>query len=252
MLPLFANEYVPWLCGAAFVAGGVDAVAGGGGLITVPSLLASGLSEHFAMGTNKGQAVFGALASFASFWRRKELDRARIPFAFGAAFAGSLLGAALLLAIPKEPLKPLMIGFLVVAAALVLLPKPKQSANAVPSLTRAGIIGILCGSYDGFFGPGTGSILIAAHMAFMGDRATRASGNAKVANLGSNLAAVLLFALKGKVLWHVSLPMAAANAAGAFLGARIAIGAGDRFVRLTVVVVACALVLKLLWGLMRP
>lgn len=244
------------LCLASFAAGCVDAVAGGGGLITVPALLATGLPEHFVMGTNKGQAVFGATSSFVSFWRKGLVDRARALPAFASAFVGSLAGAALLLRLPREPLRPAMVVLLLAAAVLVLIPKPRARvvsdaslAHGTSLVVRASLIALACGAYDGFFGPGTGSLLIAAHMMFMGDVATRASGNAKVANLASNLAAVLMLAWRGKVLWHISLPMAVANALGAFLGARIAIGAGDRFVRYVVVTVAVALVLKVTFGL---
>jgi uncharacterized membrane protein YfcA len=112
-------------------------------------------------------------------------------------------------------------------------------------------IGFALGFYDGFFGPGTGSILIVAFVLVFGDTLTRASGNAKVVNLASNLAAVLLFTMKGTVLWKVSFPMAAANALGAFVGARLAVRKGDTLVRKVVLVVVSALVVKIAWDLVR-
>jgi uncharacterized protein len=107
------------------------------------------------------------------------------------------------------------------------------------------------GFYDGFFGPGVGSMLIVVFVLLFGDTLTRASGNAKVVNLASNVAALLLFSLRGTVLWKIALPMAAANAAGAFVGARLAVRRGDRFVRVVVLAVVAALVLKITLDLLR-
>jgi len=107
------------------------------------------------------------------------------------------------------------------------------------------------GFYDGFFGPGVGSMLIVVFVMLFGDTLTRASGNAKVVNLASNLAALLLFASRGAVLWKIALPMAAANATGAFVGARLAVKRGDRFVRVVVLIVVAALVLKIGLDLVR-
>lgn len=245
------------LCLTGFGAGFVDAIAGGGGLLTVPALVASGLGEHFALGTNKGQAVFGATSSVASFYRKKELNRERIPFTFAGGFLGSLLGARLLLWMRPEPLKPLVVVLLIVAVALVLAPKPRPKTDEelalLPRARPLALLGftLVLGAYDGFFGPGTGSILIAGFMTFFGDRATRASGNAKVANFASNVAATLTMAFSHKILWGIALPMAAANALGAFVGARVAIRGGDRFVRMVVVLVVAALMVKIIWGFLH-
>jgi hypothetical protein len=108
------------------------------------------------------------------------------------------------------------------------------------------------GFYDGFFGPGVGSMLIVAFVLVFGDTLTRASGNAKVVNLASNVAALLLFTMKGTVEWRIAIPMAAANALGAFVGARIAVKRGDRFVRVVVLGVVTILVLKMAYDLISP
>src|SRR5580704_9478264 len=208
---------VALLAGAAFAAGVVDAIAGGGGLVTFPALIAAGLPPHLAIGTNKGQAVFGAVTSATHFWRAEGLDRDRAPLAFAAGLAGALLGALGVLAVRPEPLRPVIIVLLGIAAAVVLLrghvtPTPRTPPH--PHLALAAIaLGL--GAYDGFFGPGTGSMLIVAFMLVFGDAMTRASGNAKVVNLASNLAAVAVFASRGTILWSVALPMAACNALGA-------------------------------------
>lgn len=230
---------------AAFAAGLVDAIAGGGGLITVPSLLAIGLPPQLAIATNKGQASFGALSSFVSFLSKGEIDRPRMPPGFVAGFLGSLVGARVLLWMRPEPLKPIVLVLLVLAAGMVLYPRRPTIGQARPwAMISLAPIALALGFYDGFFGPGTGSILIVAFAIVFGDTLTRASGNAKVVNLASNLAALLLFSIKGAVLWRLAAPMAASNALGAFVGARLAVKRGDRFVRAIVLGVVCSLVAK--------
>jgi len=240
---------------AAFAAGLVDAVAGGGGLVSLPALLAAGLPPHVALGTNKGQAVFGAIASAISYARRGQIDRDRAPLAFGAGFVGSWLGGLGLLAVPLAPLRVIVIVLLLGAAAIVLCRRRVQSHPRITSggVGRAVLVGValVIGAYDGFFGPGTGTLLVIAFATLFGDSLVRASGNAKVVNLASNLAAVILFASRGTVLGRVALPMAAANALGAALGAHLAIKNGDRVVRIAVVVVVIAVVGKLAWDLIQ-
>ncbi len=247
---------------AAFAAGCIDAIAGGGGLVTFPALVAAGLPPHLALGTNKGQAVFGAVSSAAHFWRAGGLDRDRAALGFAAGLVGALLGARAVLAVRPEPLRPVIMVLLAAAAAVVLLRgrvRPRGgSADAAssgqgtqasprprhPRLALAAIaLGI--GAYDGFFGPGTGSLLIVAFLLVFGDSLTRASGNAKIVNLASNLAAVGVFAARGTVLWPIALPMAVANALGATVGARLALRSGDRLVRGVVIVVVAAAIGKL-------
>lgn len=250
------------LCLAGFGAGFVDAIAGGGGLVTVPSLMQTGLAMPLVLGTNKGQAVFGAVASFVTYYRKGALDKSRITISFIAAFVGSLLGARLLLWMPSKPLKPLVLALLVFAMVAVLIPRKaravapefaSEKASPRPPIAAwiLATIALALGAYDGFFGPGTGSILIALYMRVCGDEATRASGNAKVANLASNLAAMLTFAWRGDILWHIALPMALANALGATLGARAAIHVGASLVRFVLVAVVLTMLAKLTYELLH-
>lgn len=235
------------LAAAAFCAGFVDAIAGGGGLLTVPALLMTGLPPQVVLATNKGQAVFGAISSAASFWKRGGIDRARAPLGFFCGAVGSLAGARLLLAMRPEPLKPIVLGLLVFAAIVVALRErlPLRPGGVQRHRLALAAAALLLGAYDGFFGPGTGTLLIVAFVVLMGDSLTRASGNAKVVNLASNLAALAMFAAKGAIVWKIALPMAACNASGAYLGAKVALARGDRFVRLVVLAVVAALVVKL-------
>jgi uncharacterized membrane protein YfcA len=237
---------------AAFAAGLVDAIAGGGGLVTVPALLAAGLPPQVALATNKGQASFGAVSSFASFWSRGGIDRKRAPLGFVFGFLGSMAGARVLLLVRPEPLKPVVLVLLMIAATIVVWPrKPTHGTAHSWAMIALGPIAFALGFYDGFFGPGVGSMLIVAFVLVFGDTLTRASGNAKVVNLASNLAALLLFTMRGTVQWRIAIPMAAANALGAFVGARLAVKRGDKLVRVVVLGVVTVLVLKMAYDLVR-
>lgn len=237
---------------AAFFAGLVDAIAGGGGLVTVPALLAAGLDPRIALATNKGQAVFGAIASAASYRARGAVDPERERVAFGAGFVGSVLGALLLLRFRPEPLRPVIVVLLLVAVAIALVPRERLPVMrpSRPRLALAAVAFVL-GTYDGFFGPGVGSMLIVANVVLFQDPLVKASGNAKIVNLASNLAAFGYFAWQGKVLFAISLPMAVANALGAYTGSRLAVRGGDKLVRRVVVGVVLAIVIKLLRDIVR-
>jgi uncharacterized membrane protein YfcA len=243
------------LVAAALAAGVVDAIAGGGGLLTVPALLAAGLPPQLALGTNKGQSVFGSASALARFARAGLVDPRRAAAGFPAGLAGSLAGAAAVTAIDPARLKPIVLGLLVAAGLFVGLRRgpPRAVARVPPRLagvTTAGLA-LAIGAYDGFFGPGTGTLLIVAFASLLGDPLQRASGEAKVVNFASNLAAMALFASRGLVVWQVALPMAAAQAAGGLVGAHLAVRRGDVLVRRVVVLVVLALVAKVgrdLWG----
>ncbi len=238
----------------ALLAGAVDAIGGGGGLLTVPALLWAGLPPHLALGTNKGQSVFGSFAALLRFVRAGMVDprRARVTFPLG--LLGSLAGAALVLAVPPAALRPVVLGLLGFAALFVGLrrPGPPRLEDAPPRRhgpALAGAAALVIGAYDGFFGPGTGTFLIVAFVALLGDGLAHASASAKVVNFASNLAAVALFSARGVVVWRIALPMAVAQLAGGWLGAHLAVRRGDALVRRVVVLVALALAAKLAWDL---
>jgi uncharacterized membrane protein YfcA len=240
----------------ALAAGTIDAIAGGGGLLTVPALLAAGLPSHLALGTNKGQSVFGSFASMVKFARAGMIDPARARVGFPLGLLGSLLGAALVLTVPPATLKPVVLVLLAGAALFIGLRRGKPEARAAAGAPRrhggtvtAGLVALSIGAYDGFFGPGTGTFLIVASVALLGDGLAEASAGAKVVNFASNLAAVALFAWRGLVLWQVALPMAAGQLAGGWIGAHLAIRRGDGLVRRVAVAVSLALAAKLAWDL---
>jgi uncharacterized protein len=252
---LFSTGLIALLVADAFVAGFVNSIAGGGGLISLPALLAVGLPPQIAIGTNKAQAVFGAFTSVASYWNQESVNRERAALGFAAGFAGSILGARAMLAVPLGPMRVIVMVLLLAAAALVLarrnvVPQPRLLS---PGVASAALIGIAfgLGAYDGFFGPGTGSLLVVAFTTVFGDSLTRASGNAKIVNFASNLAAFITFTLHGTVIWRLALPMAVANVVGSAAGARLAVKNGDRLVRGFVLVMVLAVVVKLAVDLAR-
>jgi uncharacterized membrane protein YfcA len=232
---------------AAFLAGAVDAIGGGGGLIMVPALLAAGLPPHLALGTNKGQAVFGSFSAMVRFARGGMVDGRRARINFPVAFLGSLGGTALVLILRPELLRPVVLVLLILAAVLVTVVRPRPSAGT-ETRRHAGVLAALValtvGCYDGFFGPGAGTFYIAGFVALLGISLARASAEAKVANFASNLAAVILFAARGDVIWAISLPLAFGQLLGGWVGAHLAIKRGDAFVRVVVLLVVIALVIK--------
>jgi uncharacterized membrane protein YfcA len=240
---------------AAFVAGFVDAIAGGGGLITLPALLGAGLPAHLALGTNKGQAIFGSSTAAFAYGRRGALDlqRARVTFPF--ALVGSCMGAAAVHLLAPATLRPVVLVLLPCAAATLLVRKPDRTGTPGPSRTRAlvysALLALVIGAYDGFFGPGCGTFLIIGFVVLLHEPLVAATADAKVANFGSNAAAVAVFAMHGHILWRVALPMAGAQLSGAWVGAHVAIRGGDRLVRAMVVLVVIGLCAKLAWDLLR-
>jgi uncharacterized membrane protein YfcA len=230
----------------AFVAGAVDAIAGGGGLITLPALLTAGLPPHLALGTNKGQSVWGSAAALITFWRAGQVDRKQAQLAFPLGLVGAAIGAALVSGIDKDALRPIVIVMLVAAAALLVIKKPPGTGELSRHyLSIAAALALAIGFYDGFFGPGTGTFLIVGFVALCGRTMTSATADAKVVNFASNLAAVGVFLYEDSIVWSVALPMAGGQLLGGFLGGRLAIKGGTKLIRIAVLAVSGALVAKL-------
>jgi uncharacterized membrane protein YfcA len=239
---------------AAFVAGVVDSVAGGGGLITLPALLAAGLPPHLALGTNKGQSVWGSGAALVSYARAGYVRGGRARVTFPVGLVGATLGVCLLVQVPSAFLKPLVLGLLVaVAVFLAFRPKlaPPADAPEHPPLRLAasGAIAFVIAFYDGFFGPGTGTFLILCFVLLLHEVPLRASAEAKVVNFASNLASCGIFALSDYVVWRAAVPMAAGQLLGATLGARLTVKRGDDLVRKIVMLVVLGTCAKLAWDL---
>jgi uncharacterized protein len=233
------------------VAGLVDAIAGGGGLLTLPALwlLAPGLDPRQLLGTNKGQGVFGTATSLQRFASSPLLDRRRAWASFPPALAGAALGALLVSFIRPEVLTPVVMIMLGMAAVLVIIQRPPHLhlETRPRPWWMAAVVGFILAGYDGFFGPGTGTFLILAYTWLWHDPLDAASANAKVVNFASNLASMAMFAWLGLIVWSYALPMAAGQVVGGYLGAHLTIRVGRKLVRYVVVGVSLALMLRLAW-----
>ena len=243
---------IAFLCVAAFAAGGLDAVVGGGGLVQLPALLL--VLPHTPvvqlLGTNKLAAIVGTGSAAATYSRRVDMHAPTAARMAVAAFVGSALGALLATVAGSSVLRPVVLVALVCVWVYTLRRPGLGEAEALRLTPRgqAGVAlggGALIGLYDGFVGPGTGSFLVFLLVGAVGLSFLHASATAKAVNTMTNLAALLLFGLTGHVLWRLGAAMALSNLAGAQLGVRIAIRRGSTWVRRVFLVVVAVLIVRL-------
>jgi uncharacterized membrane protein YfcA len=233
----------------ALIAGAVDAVAGGGGLITVPALLGAGLGPVEALATNKAQGVFGTAAATANFVHKGAIDLRRAAFAVACTFVGAAAGTLLVRHLGSELLGGL-IPALLIAFALYFLLSPRVSD--LDSHQRAGEVGFalgvgtLVGFYDGFFGPGTGTFFAMGYVALLGYNLRRATAHTKLLNFTSNLAALLFFLPGGHIVWAYGLTMAAGQLIGGWIGSHLVLKHGAWLIRPVLVAASLAVSAKLL------
>ena len=235
---------------AAFAAGWVDAVVGGGGLLQLPALLlVPGLSPVQALATNKLGSIFGTSTSALTYYRRARPDlRTALPMA-AVALVGSFGGASIAAALPVEVFKPVIVVALVTVATITLL-RPALGGTTALRFSggahyRAAVaVGLAIGVYDGVLGPGTGTFLVIAMVSLLGYDFLQASAKAKIVNFATNLGALLFFVPHGSVVWGLALLLGAANVGGSYLGSRMAIASGTRFIRTVFLVVVAALIVK--------
>lgn len=252
------GSVTPWglvvLCLAAFAAGAVDAIVGGGGLIQLPALLlfAPGGAAVYSLATNKMASVLGTAAATAGYARRVPIDWAcALPMAL-TALLGSVAGAGLAAALPSRVLTYVVLVALV-AVGLYTWRRPDLGATHAPRFGRRRQLvamlvgGVLIGFWDGLAGPGTGSFLVFWLVGLVGFGFLEASATAKLVNTATNVGALLVFLPTGAVLPGLGAAMALCNVSGSLIGARLAIGRGSGFVRRVFLVVVAALVASLLW-----
>ena len=239
------------VCPLVFLAGFVDSVAGGGGLISLPAYLFVGLPPHIASGTNK---VVNAMGTALATWKYYKSGNIRIKLAILAAVGaliGSSIGTEIALHIQADVFKILLLVALPVAAAVITFKKDfgNDPPEEVPPETNKEriaclIIGVLIGCYDGMIGPGTGTFMIMAFTLVVGMDLLTASGCAKMGNLASNIASAVLWITNGQVLFALVIPAAACNMLGSWFGSRYAIRGGSQKVRGMIYVVLALLFLK--------
>jgi len=239
------------LCLAAFVAGFIDAIVGGGGLIQTPMglILLPNLPVSTVIGTFKVPAFSGT--SFAAYQYLKKVDMnwKLLSIMMLLAFPSAFLGSTLLTYVSNDFMKPLL---LVVLSFLVIYTYAKKNFgqhieknhSKRTQIWNAIGISFVVGLYDGFIGPGTGSFLVVAFIAIMGFDFLHASANAKMVNLSTNFGSICLFMLKGKIIWTIAIPMAISNAFGGWIGAKLAVNKGNSFIRIFFLVVVVGTLIR--------
>ncbi len=239
------------VCPLVFLGGLIDAVAGGGGLITLPAYLLAGLPPHLASGTNKCGNAFGTLLATGRFLKHGNIHLPSAIIGGLLALVGAWLGAQLNMVMPEEYLYYIMLAAVPTMALFLLLKRDFGSENRSSELPPrkllflAGCIGLAVGCYDGFFGPGAGTFLMIAFTSLCKFDLLTASGNTKVANSASNVASLITFALSGQVLWAVGIPAALCGIAGNYVGSGIAIKGGAKVIRPMFLVVLSLLIFRL-------
>ena len=242
------------VCPLVFLAGFVDSVAGGGGLISLPAYYLAGLPPVMAAGTNKLSACLGTMAASGRFLLGHEVNGRTALLAALGAFPGSWLGTAVLRHIPEQSIRIMMIAAIPLVAIVVLRKKNFGGQRLTPErldMPVSFLIGLGVGFYDGLIGPGTGTFLILLFTTLMGMEAVMASGTAKLVNLTSNLASLISLALAGKVILLLGLPAAACGIAGNLLGAGMTIKRGSGFIRGMLMVVLALLLAKMVWDMVQ-
>ncbi len=242
------------LCPLIFAASFIDAVAGGGGLISVPAYFLTGIPPKFALGSNKFSASLGTLIAAGTYVKSKKVDLYGAGISFVAASIGAYTGAEIAKISDNDFLSYFLLVALPIAAIIILKNKSFKEEDK-EKLARRKKLAILCvmfglvfGFYDGFFGPGTGTFLMIAYN-FIGYDIVKASGNSKIVNLSSNLASCVSFLIGGFVLFELAIPASVASILGGFLGARLAVKNGSKIIRPILVTVLTLLLMKIAFDL---
>jgi uncharacterized membrane protein YfcA len=247
-------EVALFLAIASGFAGFVDAMAGGGGLIQLPALIVGLPNKELPLilGTNKVPSIFGTAAAARNYFKNIKPDIPLTLSMMGPAFIGSIGGASLAAAVPKDFFKPFIV-FLLVAVAIYTWIKPELGMNENLKYTHkkrlaiVALIGLLIGFYDGIFGPGTGTFLVFFLVSGIGYAFLKASGTAKLVNISTNAGAILSFQLTGHIWWQLGLLLAFANVTGAIIGSRLAIKGGSPLVRKVFLAVTFLLIARVAW-----
>ncbi|MDZ4792078.1 MAG: TSUP family transporter [Hyphomicrobiales bacterium] len=248
-------ETLATLFAIAILAGCFDAIAGGGGLITVPALLLAGLPPLEVIATNKLQTTFGSTSSSLTFARRGLIEwRSAIPFAL-LAFAGSIAGALSVKLVPRPVLEAAVPVMLIIIASYFALSRRMTNEDAkakVSPLLFGALIPPVVGFYDGIFGPGAGSFYMAGFVSLLGYGVVKATAHTKLANAGSNWGSLLVFMVSGSIVWTVGLIMGVGSLIGAQIGSRLAIRFGATLIRPLLVVICIAMTVRLLADPQNP
>lgn len=251
---ILSPETIAFLMAAATMAGCVDAMAGGGGLITLPALLAAGIPPVQAVATNKLQSSFGTFGACVAYARRGHMDLKTYKAPIIAAFVGSVGGAWLLQRVDPSILAGLMPALLVAMAAYFTFSPKLGDADSHARVGMAGLTGLVgvVGFYDGFFGPGAGAFYTTILLALGGLSILRATAQTKAANFASNVAGLLTMVAGGHVIWIAGLCMAVGSLVGGQIGSHLAMRFGSRLIKPLLIVMSLALTAKMLLDPKNP
>ena len=224
------------VCPLVFLAGFVDSIAGGGGLISLPAYYMAGLPPHFVLGTNKVSSSIGTIFSTSTYIRGGFVYKRIIPVSVAGALFGSWIGARCALLLDEQALRWLMIALVPALAVFTMLKKDlftpdQRDMQPVKEQILTAVIALTLGWYDGFFGPGAGMFLLFCFIGILRLNPVTANGNAKVVNLCSNISAAVTFAISGKAIFALALPCAAFSICGNMLGARITVKKGAKIIK---------------------
>jgi len=245
-----------FVCLMVGLAGFVDASAGGGGIIALPAYVFTGMPAHFAYGCNKFSSACGTTLSVFKFWSAGAVSIRSSLLAAFSSFIGSGITASIVLMIPENVLKTMLLLILPLVAVVIFLKKDIGNENLSHSLSNKAslflslLIGFLIGGYDGMFGPGAGTFAIFAFSSIMKYDLRTASGNAKIVNLASNYASLLTFALAGTVYYKIAIPAGICNIIGNYIGSAYALKKGGRFIRSMMIIVMIFLLAKITFDLL--
>lgn len=239
------------LSAVSFLAGFIDSIAGGGGLLLLPSLIIAGLPPQVALGTNKFASSIGTGTALVNFILKKKVVWKIAASGIAFSLIGSIIGTKTILIFNNETVGRIIIFLLPLAMLITLIPqkghKTRTDLSSMDLYFKIPLICLFIGFYDGFFGPGTGSFLIIAFYIFTGIGLVKSSATAKVFNLASNIGALIVFILGGKVIYLLGIPLAAANIAGNYFGSNLAIKKGSNTVRFFLLLSLTILMISLIW-----
>ncbi|MCT4662656.1 MAG: TSUP family transporter [Tissierellales bacterium] len=238
------------ICVAGFLGAMVDAMVGGGGLITLPALISTGMPIHIALGTNKFSASCGAISSVIHYYKSGTLNERLMKILIPCTFIGSVIGVNTVLMINPNFLKALVIVMVVIIGVYTLVNKNlgieyKYEQPTKKKLVKGGLLSSIVGFYDGFFGPGAGSFYIFSLIKVFGLDFKHAAGNGKTLNATSNIAALVIFLFSGNIKFEYAIPMAISMIIGARVGTMLALKNGSKFIKPVFVIVSFVLVAKM-------
>jgi len=243
---------IVFVCAAGFVAAVVDSIAGGGGLIALPAIIAAGVPPHLALGTNKLASSCASLTSTLTFIKSKKIYFPLVKWQIPCTFIGSALGARTVLGINENYLKALIVILVFAVALYTTFHKEFGVKDEFKGLTKKNLIAgcifaFALGFYDGFFGPGAGTFLIFLFISVFSFDFVRAAGNGKILNFTSNISSLVVFFLTGKIVFIVGIPMAICMIIGARVGTHIAINNGAKVMKPIFIAIAVLLAGKMIY-----